>query len=219
MLSVQNLTTGYGKKKVLDNVSMSVNEGEFVLLTGGNGSGKSTLLKSIYGLLSPWKNEDETYGQIIYNNKNIANISSSNLLKLGIVYVPQKKNIFEDLTVIENLLVATNTYSKKDSKSKIEYVFENIPELVKLKKRYPFSMSGGEKQLLAFGSILVYSPKLILLDEPFAGIDVVNIEILIRLIISLNQKGVTFIIVEHKKYLFNDYKTREIILELGNIKT
>ena len=201
MLKVQHLTTGYGKKQVLTDVSFEVNKGDLMLLTGGNGSGKSTILKAIYGLLSPWKNEDGTVGKIIFDGKDIINTPTSELLKMGIVYMPQKKNVFEDFTVEENLLIAASIYSKEE-----------------LKHRTPFSMSGGEKQLLAFGCALLHSPKLMLLDEPFAGVDTDNSSLLFNEIKRLHNLEITFIIVEHKRYMFDNVEYNEIELDLGTIK-
>ena len=101
MLKVENTSTGYGKKQVLFDVSFEVGKGEIVLLAGSNGSGKSTLLKIIYGLLPQWNN-----GQIIFNGENITGKPTAALLKKGLLYIPQKKNLFEDLTVKENLEMA-----------------------------------------------------------------------------------------------------------------
>ncbi len=217
MLKVRNLTAGYGKKRVLNDVSFEISKGDLVLLTGGNGSGKSTILKTIYGLLSPWKNEDGTNGEILFEGKNIVNIPTSDLLRMGIVYMPQKKNVFDDFTVNENLLTAASIYPSIEARDRISKVFVELPPLLSLKHRTPFSMSGGEKQLLAFGCALLHSPQLMLLDEPFAGMDSDNRQLLLDTITRLNGLGITFIIVEHNKDLFNNIKFSEIELELGKI--
>ena len=219
MLKVQHLTTGYGKKQVLTDVSFEVNKGDLMLLTGGNGSGKSTILKAIYGLLSPWKNEDGTVGKIIFDGKDITNTPTSELLKMGIVYMPQKKNVFEDFTVEENLLTAASIYSKEEAQIRVNDAFVHFPRLAELKHRTPFSMSGGEKQLLAFGCALLHSPQLMLLDEPFAGVDDDNSLYLLNIIEYINKSGRTFIIVEHRKHLFENLTCKEIKLKLGVIKT
>src|SRR5213592_681843 len=101
MLRLENISTGYGKKQVLFDVSFEVTKGDIVLLAGSNGSGKSTLLKTIYGMLQQWNN-----GQIFFNGENITGKSSSLLLKKGLMYIPQRNNLFEDLTVRENLQMA-----------------------------------------------------------------------------------------------------------------
>ncbi|GHU88081.1 ABC transporter ATP-binding protein [Bacteroidia bacterium] len=214
MLKVQHITTGYGKKQVLTDVSFEVNKGEIVLLSGGNGSGKSTILKCIYGLLQPW-NED---GKIIFEGEDITGLHSSEMIRKGIVYMPQKKNMFEEFTVEENLLTSAAIYSKSEANERIKNVFELLPILETMRERTPFHMSGGERQLLALGNVLVHSPKLILLDEPLAGVDVGNSETLRDCIYDLQKNGVTFIIVEHKRLLLEDIVNKVIELELGTIK-
>ena len=214
MLKLENITAGYGKKQVLTDVSFYVEIGDIVLLSGNNGSGKSTILKTIYGLLKPW-NKD---GKIIYDDENITDWHPSEMIRRGIVYMPQKKNVFDDFTVEENLLTSAATYPKQEALERIEEVFATIPILKTMRKRTPFYLSGGEKQLLAFGNVLLHLPKLMLLDEPFACVDVRNSEILNNCIQDLHKKNVTFVIVEHKRQLMDDMVTREIELELGMIK-
>jgi branched-chain amino acid transport system ATP-binding protein len=214
MLKVEHITTGYGKKQVLTDVSFEVDKGDIVLLTGGNGSGKSTVLKTIYGLLKPWTPE----GKIIFEDNDITALPVSAMIQRGIVYMPQKKNVFEEFTVEENLLVSTTVYSKTEAKKRVQKVYEILPLLETIRKRTPFHLSGGEKQLLAFGNVLVHSPKLILLDEPFAGVDVENSEILRNCIYDLQKKNVTFVVVEHKRHLLDDIVNKVIELELGMIK-
>jgi branched-chain amino acid transport system ATP-binding protein len=216
MLTVEHITTGYGKKQVLTDVSFSVEKGDVVLLSGGNGSGKSTVLKTIYGLLKPWVGEDKA--QIAFEGNNIIALPVSAMIRLGIVYMPQKKNVFEEFTTEENLLTSAGIYSKTEAKEQMDKIFEILPKLKTMRKRTPFNMSGGERQLLAFGNMLIHSPKLILLDEPFAGVDADNSEVLFRCIADLKEKNVTFIIVEHKRQLLEGVVDKEIELQLGTIK-
>jgi branched-chain amino acid transport system ATP-binding protein len=216
MLKVEHITTGYGKKQVLSDVSFSVEKGDVVLLCGGNGSGKSTVLKTIYGLLKPWKDTQE--GKIVFEGKEITALPVSAMIRLGIAYMPQKKNVFEDFTVEENLSVSAGIYPKAVAKERVGKVFEILPKLKAMRKRTPFHLSGGEKQLLAFGNVLVHSPKLVLLDEPFAGVDADNSEVLSGCIVGLKKESVTFVIVEHKRQLLGNVVSREIELELGRIK-
>jgi len=213
MLEIKHVTTGYGKKQVLTDVSFSVEKGDIVLLSGGNGSGKSTVLKTIYGLLKPWTPE----GNITFEDNDITASPVSAMIRRGIAYMPQKKNVFEDFTAEENLRVSAGTYPKAEANERVESVFDTLPVLKKLRKRTPFHLSGGEKQLLAFGNMLVHSPKLMLLDEPFAGVDVENSEILINCISDLHQRDATFVLVEHKRQLVENVATKEIELELGTI--
>ena len=214
MLKIEHITTGYGKKQVLIDVSFEVARGEIVLLTGGNGSGKSTVLKTIYGLLKPWQPE----GKIFFEDNDITASPISEMIRRGITYMPQKKNVFEDFTVEENLLTSATVYPKANARERVQRVYETIPVLKTMRRRTPFNMSGGEKQLLAFGNVLVHSPKLFLLDEPFAGVDTENSVLFRECIANLNKKGATLVIVEHKRQLIDGVINKEIELELGGIK-
>ena len=212
MLEVKNISTGYEKNQVLQNVSLTAEPGEITLLTGGNGSGKSTLLKCIYGLIPIWNKN----GEILFQNEEISKYDSSKLVKFGIVYIPQKENYFETLTIQENLMVSGSTYSKYEIKQRQEYVYQ-LPKLYEFRNRKPFSLSGGEKQLLALGNALMHKPKFILFDEPFTGLDAANTNIMIKQIINLKQQGIGMLIVEHKKVL-NSHSNKVIKLKLGKTK-
>ncbi|MDD3700352.1 MAG: ATP-binding cassette domain-containing protein [Bacteroidales bacterium] len=214
MLKVEHITTGYGKKQVLTDITFHVAQGETLLLTGGNGSGKSTVLKTIYGLLKPWTAE----GKIYFEEKNITTLPTSQMIHIGIVYVPQKNNVFEDFTVEENLLTSAGIYSRKEAKHRRDNVFIMLPRLKELRKRTPFHLSGGEKQLLAFGNALVHSPKLILFDEPFAGVDPEYVFYLNSAMQTMRDKKSTFLIVEHRRQLLQSVESTVIELELGKIK-
>jgi branched-chain amino acid transport system ATP-binding protein len=216
VLKVEHITAGYGKKLVLTDVSFSVERSDIVLLNGGNGSGKSTVLKTIYGLLKPWASEPK--GKVVFEEKEITALPVSAMIRYGIAYMPQKKNVFEDFTVEENLSVSAGIYSKAEAKERKDKTFEILPVLKTMRRRTPFNMSGGERQLLAFGNILIHSPKLALLDEPFAGVDTRNSEILFQCIADLKKKNVTFVIIEHKSQLLESMVNKEIELELGIIK-
>lgn len=211
MLEVKNISSGYGKKQVLYDVSLRVEKGEVVLLTGGNGSGKSTLLKCIYNLLPCWS------GEIFFEGKKLNGTKPSELIKKGIVYIPQKDFYFENLTVDENLQISGNTLPKDILKERTAEVFD-LTGLGKLKKRKPFDLSGGERKILAFGMGLIHRPRLLLFDEPFAGVDERNNQTLLHLFnqaIIKPDNGV--LIIEHKddaRKLF----TRKVQMELGIIK-
>ena len=210
MLNINNISSGYDKKQVLYDVSMQVNKGEVVLLTGGNGSGKSTLLKCIYNLLPCWT------GEILFEGKKINGLNPSDLIKMGIVYIPQKDFYFENLTVEENLQISGHTLPKAKLKERITEVY-GLTGLRKFKKRKPFNLSGGERKILAFGMGLIHKPKLLLFDEPFAGVDKKNTVSLLKLFKeTIIKPEIALIIDEHKddaRQLF----TIKIELELGNI--
>ncbi len=215
LLKIENMNAGYGKKQVLFDVSLEVNSGELVLLTGGNGSGKSTLLKSIYGLLNDGSFKK---GKVTFAGKDIASTPSYSLIKEGLVYVPQKNNTFENLTVKETLEVAANILPNAIKKDRIKEVFGYLPQLAALESRTPFSMSGGEKQILALGMALLHKPKMILLDEPGTGLSSVSFKRKIEILTTLNINGITFLIVEHRTREFEGLVDRAYHLTLGNLK-
>lgn len=211
MLEINNISSGYGKKQVLYNVSMTIESGEVALLTGGNGSGKSTLLKCIYNILPLWS------GNIEFENQNTLNKKPSDLIHNGIVYIPQKDFYFENLTVIENLQISGNMLSKRQLNERLDEVFE-LTNISRFRNRKPFDLSGGERKILAFCMGLIHQPKLLLFDEPFAGVDKKNTSILLKLFkeVIIRPEN-SIIIVEHK----NDAKqlfTKIIKMELGRIK-
>ncbi|MDP2946709.1 MAG: ATP-binding cassette domain-containing protein, partial [Nanoarchaeota archaeon] len=179
-------------------------------LSGGNGSGKSTLLKCIYNLLPCWN------GSVWFENERIDEMKPSDLIRKGIVYIPQKDFCFENLTVEENLQISGNIYNKTELKQRIAEVLERT-ELEKLKKRKPFNLSGGEKKLLACSMGFLHQPKLVLFDEPFAGVDFANYQKLISIFkSSFIRDDVAFVFVEHKDSV-NNFINRNIRLELGSI--
>lgn len=195
MLKVKNISAGFGKKQVLYNISFEVKSGKIVLLTGGNGCGKSTLLKCIYNLLPIWS------GEIWFEDERIDGLPTYKMIRKGIVYIPQADFCFENLTVEENLKVAGNIYHNKELFKKIEIVYEQTG-LMKFRKRKPFNLSGGERKLLAFGMSLIHLPKLIMLDEPFAGLDN-NSSVLIKSICETINKSylVSLLIIEQKSLI------------------
>jgi len=211
MLEVKNISSGYDKKQVLFDVSFTVGDSEIVLLTGGNGSGKSTVLKCIYGLLPIWNKE----GKVLFNGNDISKFESSEMVKQGIVYIPQKNNYFESLTIHENLIVSGSTYSNVVINQRKQEVYQ-LPHLYELRNSTPFNLSGGERQMLALGNALMHKPKLILFDEPFAGLDEVNTKIMTDELLKLKEQQISMLIVEHKKTL-NAYVDNEIKMYLGKL--
>jgi branched-chain amino acid transport system ATP-binding protein len=193
-LKVENISTGYGKKQVLFDVSFEIKQGEIVLLAGGNGSGKSTLLKTIFGMLPQWNN-----GQIIFDGENITGKTTSALLKRGLLYLPQKNNLFEDLSVKENLEMAGLTLVQRTLKLRIENSLSIFTALLPHLHRTPMNLSGGERQLLTLAMASLHQPKMILVDEPFTGLSPKNITFVIENLRTLNtENGITLMIVEHR---------------------
>jgi branched-chain amino acid transport system ATP-binding protein len=233
LLQVNHLSTGYYKQQVLFDISFEVKRGEIVLLIGGNGSGKSTLLKAIYslvttGLRAHFPNKEKWFFSPFFNyrecikfdNEYITCVKPYKLVKKGLVYVPQKNNTFEQLKVIENLeVVAPNLKDKAELKNRIDSVLEQLPQLTALKNRMPFNLSGGERQQLALGMALMQQPKMILLDEPSAGLSPNAFQKNLKIINRLNEQGITFLIVEHRIKEFAKNKHTILQMKLGRIIT
>ncbi len=213
MLKVENLSTGYGKKQVLFDVSLEVSKGDIVLLAGSNGSGKSTLLKAIYGMLPQWDN-----GQIWFDGENITGKPTAALLKKGLLYIPQKNNLFEELTVKENLEMAGLTLDKKVLRKGIEETLSVFKTLEPNLKRTPMSLSGGERQLLTLAMATLHQPKLILFDEPFAGLSPQNIGFIVEnLNVLKRENDVSLVIVEHHVKECLEISNKMVGMKLGNV--
>jgi branched-chain amino acid transport system ATP-binding protein len=213
MLKLENISTGYGKKQVLFDVSFEVRQGEIALLVGSNGSGKSTLLKAIYALLPQWSK-----GQIFFNSENITGKHPEDFLNKGLLYIPQKNNLFEDLTVKENLEIAGITLDSNILHQHIENVLFTFDALVPHLKRTPMKLSGGERQLLTLAMATLHHPKMILIDEPFNGLSPQNISFVAENLRILNVKnGITLLIVEHHVKECLCIASRVISLKLGRV--
>lgn len=219
MLKVENISTGYGKKQVLFDVSFEINKGEIILLAGSNGSGKSTLLKAIYGMLPLWNNSPENHkSSVFFDGENISGILTAELLKKGLLYIPQKNNLFEDLTVKENLEMAGLLLHQNALKQRIENVFSIFTTLESKLNRTPIKLSGGERQLLTLAMSSIHEPKMILIDEPFAGLSQQNITFVTENLKALNEQNkVTLLIVEHRIKECTQISNRVIGLKLGKI--
>lgn len=214
MLRIEHLSTGYGKKQVIHDVSFEVKQGEIALLIGSNGSGKSTILKAICGLCKVWD------GKVFYKNENITNCQTEKLLQKGILYISQKNELFEDMTVKENIEMALlHLNDKRESKKRVEEV---IPELEILKVKINQNankLSGGERKALSLGMVMVNRPKLVLYDEPLSGISGGNINVILGLLKRLNENGTTFVIVEHRIKELLVIADKVVGLRLGKINS
>jgi branched-chain amino acid transport system ATP-binding protein len=203
LLELKHINAGYDKKQVLFDISFGVSQGQVVLLIGSNGAGKSTILKTVYGLIRPMRThaedgEGETSSQIFFNGKNIIDCPSFSLLSLGLMYVPQKDYCFDTLTVRENMNVSGRAL--KDSslfRERYDQVLDFLPGLRQILNSLVMKLSGGERQLLALGMALVHKPKLLMLDEPLAGLSPKSIEQVSGTLTTLNRTwGTTLLIVE-----------------------
>jgi branched-chain amino acid transport system ATP-binding protein len=212
-LGVHGLVTGYGKKQVLNGVSLEVACGEIVALVGHNGAGKSTLLKAVFGLLTIWQGGVSLDGEVL-NSPN-----PRKLLHAGVSYVPQGNRVFTDLTVRENLEIAGITLPNKARlKEGVERALELFPALSPRLRQRAGTLSGGEKQMLALANALVVSPRLLLADEPSLGLAPQLVSGALHHIQELNRnQRVTILIVEQKVREVLKIAQRVYVLRNGQI--
>ena len=212
MLNVKNLHVHYGAIHALQGMSFNLNEGEIVALIGSNGAGKSTLLNTISGLLQA------TEGEIRYLDEVITNMPAQNIVKKGIIQVPEGRKIFPSMSVTENLeMGAFSLDSRKQIFDKIDLMFEKFPLLKGKEKQLGGTLSGGEQQMLAIGRGLMAEPKLMLMDEPSMGLAPVLVEQIFDVIEEINQQGTSILLVEQNAQMALSIAHRAYVLETGKI--
>lgn len=215
MLKVESISAYYGSMPVLRNVSLHVNPGEIVTLLGANGAGKSTLLKVISGIYPPAK------GKLFFNGQNITGLSAEQILRLGVGQVPEGRQIFAPLSVLDNLILGAYVRFFQDNKKNIwhdlESVFELFPILKERAKQRAGTLSGGEQQMVAIGRTLMAKPKLLLLDEPSMGLAPRVTNDILRTIKILREKSTTILLVEQNAQAALKIADRGYVLETGRI--
>ncbi|MGA1874728.1 MAG: ABC transporter ATP-binding protein [bacterium] len=212
MLKIQDLVIRYHHIQAIKGVSFEISKGEIVTLLGANGSGKSSILRAISGLVRP------SEGHILFNGKEIADMPPYDIVKLGIIHVPEGRGIFPNLKVIENLEIACYLRrDKKEVKHDLDYVFGLFPILYERQKQYGGTLSGGEQQMLAIGRALMARGKLILLDEPSLGLAPKVVESIFQTIAQINGEGIAILLVEQNARKALAIANRGYILETGSI--
>jgi len=212
ILEVDNIYTSYGLSQILFGVSLQVGEGEVVSLLGRNGVGKTTTLRSIMGLTPPRS------GSIRWQGREIAGKFTHQISRLGIGFVPEDRRIFSDLTVWENLDVATQRSAKRRNTWTIARVFELFPALEPIQNRRGGFLSGGEQQMLTIARTLMGNPDLLLLDEPSEGLAPIVVQQLGEQISKLRQEGMTILLCEQNARFSLDLSDRLYILEKGEVR-
>ena len=209
ILECNGIAAGYLKGlNILQGVDLVVSEGEIVSIIGPNGAGKSTLLKAIMGLINV------SAGRFYINGFDKTNLSTHKIVNQGIGYVPQVENVFPSLTIEENLEIGAWSLNKS-RKSTIKKTLEDFPMLNERKKEKAGNLSGGQRQILALARSLVTSPKLLLLDEPSAGLSPVAINEVFNTIKEINDKGVSILLVEQNAKRALSFSNRGYVLDQG----
>lgn len=213
LLEVKNLDAGYGFLQILRDVSIRVEQGEYVCLVGPNGAGKSTLLKTIAGHLKPEK------GEIIFQNESIAGLPGYKVARKGIAYVSEAMNLFVNMTVEENLLMGAYLIQDKKVKfEKLRYVYDLFPRLAERKKQLAGTMSGGERKMLAIGRGLMLNPTLLIVDEPSFGLAPQLTESVFDSLDTLKKQGLTILLVEQNVTKTLSVTNRGYVLEHGRVE-
>jgi len=212
MLDVAGLTVAYGKIVAVRGISFSVNAGEIVVLLGSNGAGKSSTLKALSGLVRP------ASGEITFTDDCISRMSAEDIVQRGVVHVPEGRQLFERLTVRENLRIGA--YLERDAKEiaqRMDRVFQIFPLLASRLGAKAGTFSGGERQMLAIGRGLMANPKLLLLDEPSLGLAPIAVEQVFEVIRALPKQGIAVFLVEQNARQALMSADRGYVLEMGSV--
>lgn len=212
MLKVKDLTGGYGKLKVVHNISLHINEGELVSLVGANGAGKTTLLKTLSGLQKAFA------GTIEFLGEKIEKLAPHQIVERGLVQVPEGRKLFPKMSVLENLELGAYTgVGKKNQAANLEKVLNLLPDLKPKLQQAAGTLSGGQQQMLAIGRGLMSEPKLIILDEPSIGLSPLLTQTMFSIIRKIKEQGVTLLLVEQNVQHALGMADRGYVLEQGSI--
>jgi branched-chain amino acid transport system ATP-binding protein len=210
-LEIDGLTVFYGKRRAVEQVSLSVGPGEIVTILGANGAGKSTTLRAVSGLVRP------RAGRIRYEGRDITRAAADQIVAAGISQVPEGRDIFPDFTVTENLLVGAHTVPRAAVAERLDAALEQFPVLRERRSQRAGTLSGGEQQMLAIARALVARPRLLLLDEPSLGLAPLVLREIFRVIARINRDGMTVLLVEQNARRALELASRAYVLETGRV--
>jgi len=212
ILQVENLEAHYGKIAALKGISFNVRSDQIVTLLGGNGAGKSTTLKTLSGLMRA------TSGKVTFFGEDITRMPPHEIVKRGLIHLPEGRRIFKDLTVTENLeLGSFNLKDNVERKRRIDHVFDRFPILGKRAKQSGGTLSGGEQQMLAIGRGLMAGPKLLLMDEPSMGIAPLIVKDISNIIRQLHDDGTNILLVEQNSKMALGLAKYGYVMDTGSI--
>lgn len=211
MLQVQGISAHYGSVQALWDVSFNIAEKEIVTIIGPNGAGKSTLVKTIAGLISA------SSGEIQFMRDRIDRLRPYAIARRGISLIPEDRDIFPKMTVLDNLLLGAYRRGQRDAKDSCEWVFQLFPVLKTKSRKKAQTLSGGEQQMLAIARSLMSKPKLLMLDEPSLGLAPILVDEIIDTIAEINEEGMTILLVEQNVQEAMEIAHRAYVLEEGRI--
>lgn len=210
---MKNLYSGYGKLKVLFDVNLTAEQRNIVAVVGPNGAGKTTLLNSILGLADVYS------GQVLFEGQDITKLSPYKKARLGIAYVPQSGNVFSELTVYENLLLAGYQLDKSEVKDRIDEVLDIFPKLKEMLHRRAGTLSGGERRMLAIGIGLMKKPKILLLDEITTDLAPIIVKTVLNKVVELRDRlKITIVLVEQYAKRALEISDKAYLLVSGRIR-
>jgi branched-chain amino acid transport system ATP-binding protein len=208
VIEVKNVIGGYGGVPILNGVNLAIEQSDIGVIVGPNGAGKSTTLKAIFGLLKV------TGGSISFEGQEIQNALPDRLVPLGLSFVPQEKNVFTSLSVEENLEMGA--FIRRDDYSKtLASIYEMFPALAEKRRQPAGELSGGQRQMVAMGRALMSTPKLLLLDEPSAGLSPRYVIEIFETIMRINKAGVAILMVEQNARQALAFASRGFVLANG----
>ena len=212
MLDLKGINAGYGSFQALFDISLTVNAGEAVSVIGPNGAGKTTLMRVISGMTAPFSGEMEMEG------KSLSSFPPHQIVELGIAHVPETRRLFPGMTVEDNLkLGAFAKTARGDSAKNLEFVYELFPRMKERRSQLAGTMSGGEQQMCAIGRAIMSGPKLLLMDEPSAGLAPVVVQQVFSLVRRIREEGYTVLIVEQNVQQVLQVVDRAYLLEAGQL--
>ncbi len=211
MLKVSGLKVAYGGIQAVKGVSFEVNEGELVSLIGANGAGKTTTLKAITGT------QPAASGEILFMGRNIKGQGPWDLVKQGLVMVPEGRGTFTRMTITENLQMGAFIREDNEVEADIEKVFAIFPRLKERRNQLAGTMSGGEQQMLAMGRALMAKPKVLLLDEPSMGLSPIMVDKIFEVVNDIHQRGTTVLLVEQNASRALQLATRGYVMDSGEV--
>ena len=212
MLDLKGINAGYGSFQALFDISLTVNAGEAVSVIGPNGAGKTTLMRVISGMTAPFSGEMEMEG------KSLSSFPPHQIVELGIAHVPDNRRLFPGMTVEDNLkLGAFAKTARGDSAKNLEFVYELFPRMKERRSQLAGTMSGGEQQMCAIGRAIMSGPKLLLMDEPSAGLAPVVVQQVFSLVRRIREEGYTVLIVEQNVQQVLQVVDRAYLLEAGQL--
>jgi branched-chain amino acid transport system ATP-binding protein len=212
LLDIQGLRGGYGRVEVLRGVDLQVNAGEMVALLGSNGAGKSTLNKMVCGLCPAWS------GSVRFDGKDLTGAHYRDVVKAGLIQVPEGRKVFPNLSVLENLELGSFTRARERRATNIEKMFDLFPRLRERTGQHAGTMSGGEQQMLAIARGLMAEPVLLILDEPSLGLSPLLVEEMFTLIRTLRDGGLSVLLVEQNVGQSLEIADRAYVLENGSVR-